>query len=85
MVAPSSRCRALDLDAHFGAELGVEVEQGLVEQEDAGAADQGTADGDALALAAGELAGLAVEELAGSQQGAGHPADTLLDLGAACR
>ena len=46
----------LDLAAHLVAELGVEVGERLVEQEDARAAHDGAADGDALALAAGELA-----------------------------
>ena len=45
----------LDLDAQFGAQLGVEVRQRLVEQEDAGVAHQRAADRDALALAAREL------------------------------
>ena len=45
----------LDLDPELGAELGVEVGQRLVEQEDVDVAHQRPADGDALALAAGEL------------------------------
>ena len=46
----------LDLAAHLVAELGVEVGERLVEQEDPRVAHDGAADGDALALAAGELA-----------------------------
>ena len=46
----------LDLGAHLHAQLGVEVRQRLVEQEDLGVAHDGAAHRDALALAAGELA-----------------------------
>jgi hypothetical protein len=46
----------LDLGAHVDAQLGVEVRQRLVEQEDLGLADDGAAHGDALALAAGKRA-----------------------------
>jgi hypothetical protein len=45
----------LDLDAQFGAQLGVEVGQRLVEQEHIDVAHQRPADRDALALAAGQL------------------------------
>jgi hypothetical protein len=45
--------KALDLAAHFVTKLRVEIGQRLVEQEDAGIADYGAADGDALALPAG--------------------------------
>ena len=43
------------LDAELGPELGIEVRQRLVEQEDVDIADEGAADGDALALAAGKF------------------------------
>ena len=52
----------LDLDPQFVAQLGVEIGERLVEQEDVDIADQRAADGDALALAAGELGRLAVEQ-----------------------
>ena len=52
----------LDLGAHLDAELGVEVGERLVEEEERRVADQRPAHGDALALAAGELAGLALQE-----------------------
>ena len=42
----------LDLAAHADAQLGVEIGQGLIEQEDLGIAHDGPAHGDALALAA---------------------------------
>ena len=42
---------------------GIEIGQGLVEQEHLGLAHDGAADGDALALAAGKLAGLALEQM----------------------
>ena len=53
----------LDLGAHLHAQLGVEVGERLVEQEDLGIAHDGAAHGDALALAAGELARPALQEL----------------------
>jgi hypothetical protein len=46
----------LDLGAHLHAQLGVEVGQRLVEQEDLGVAHDGAAHRHALALAARELA-----------------------------
>ena len=73
--------QARELGAHGDAELGVEVGEGLVEEEGDGVADDGAADGGALALAAGELAGAAVEELVDLEQ-AGGVGDALGDLGA---
>ena len=58
---------ALDLAAHLVAQLGVEIRQRLVEQEDARIAHDGAADRDALALAARELARIAVEQRANAQ------------------
>ena len=62
-----------DLDPHLHAQLGVEVRQRLVEQEDLRLAHDGAADRDALALAAGELAaaggrisGVDLQDLAGA-------------------
>ncbi len=52
----------LDLGAHLDAELGVEIGERLVEQEEGRVADQRAAHGDALALAAGKLARLAMEQ-----------------------
>jgi hypothetical protein len=43
----------LDLGAHLHPQFGVEIRQRLVEQEHLRIADDGTAHGDALALAAG--------------------------------
>jgi hypothetical protein len=54
--------QAANLDAHLHAQLGIEVGERLVEQEDLRLADHGARHGHALALAAGELGGLAVEE-----------------------
>ena len=51
----------LDLDAHLHPQLGVEVGQRLVEQEDLRVAHDRPAHRDALALAARELARIAVE------------------------
>ena len=53
--------QARQLDAHLAAQGGVEVGQRLVEQEDLRLAHDGSADGDALALAAGQIAGPAFE------------------------
>ncbi len=52
-----------DLGAHLDAELGVEVRERLVEEEDGGLSRDGPADRDPLPLAARELLRLAVEEL----------------------
>ena len=51
-----------ELEARANAERGVEVGEGLVEEEDPGVANDGAADGDTLALAAGELFRFAIEE-----------------------
>ena len=56
--------QGLDLGAHGDAQLGIEVGERLVEQEDLRIAHDRAAHGDALALAARELARIAVEELA---------------------
>ena len=61
----------LDLGAHAVAELGVEVGERLVEQEQAGVAHDGAADGDPLALAAGQLARQALEQMADAEHGGG--------------
>ena len=53
-----------DLDAGIDPQRRVQIGQRLVEEEDAGLAHDGPADGDPLALAAGELAGLAVRAAA---------------------
>src|SRR5690606_39389183 len=53
----------LDLRAHLDAQLGVEVGERLVEEEDLRVAHDRAAHGDALALTARELAREAVEEL----------------------
>ena len=50
-----------DLGTHGNAQLGVQVGQRLVEEEDLRLTDNGTAQSNALALAAGQSLGLAVE------------------------
>ena len=64
-------CQALvqlgDLGARLHAQLGVEVGQRLVHQEDLRLAHDGAAQGHALALAAGELLGLAGEQVLNAQ------------------
>ncbi len=74
----------LDLGAHRDAQLGVEVRQRLVEQEDLRIAHDGAAHGDALALAAGKLARVALEQRRQAEDvgGAPHPG---LDLGSSAR
>ena len=74
--------QALDLDPQLVAELGVEVRQRLVEQEDGGVAHERPADRDALALAARELVRPAVEQMVDLQQ-LRRLRDPALDLGAA--
>jgi hypothetical protein len=70
-----------EFETHLHAELGIQVGQGFVEQEDLGFADDRPADGDPLALAAGELLGLALEQLVETENFR-CSADTLLPLGA---
>ncbi len=72
--------QALDLAAHLVAQLGIEIGQRFVEQEQARIAHDGAADGDALALAAGELARQALQQ-AGDAQHLGGLAHPCLDLG----
>jgi len=50
-----------DFGAHLEAGRGVEIGEGLIEQEDLWSADDGAAESDTLALAAGERGGLAVK------------------------
>ena len=71
----------LDLDAQFGAQLGVEVRERLVEQKHAGVAHQRAADRDALALAAGQLGRPAVEQV-GDLQHLGSRASTRRSISA---
>ena len=54
----------LQLDAHLGAQLGVEVRQRLVEEEHRGREHEGPGQGDALLLAAGQLGRAAGAEVA---------------------
>ena len=58
----------LDLAAHVGPQLGVEMGDRLVEQEELGLAHDGAADGDALLLAAGEFLRAALEQLVDLEQ-----------------
>ena len=53
---------AADFGAHGDAQLGVEVREGLVEQEHLGLPHHGAGHGDTLALAARELTGATIEE-----------------------
>ena len=56
-----------DVGAGFNAQLGIQVGQRLVEQENLRLAHDGPADCHALALTTGELAGLAVQQVANAQ------------------
>ena len=68
-----------DLGAHLVTQLGVQVGKRLVHQEYPGAADDGAANGDALALTAGQGLGLAVQVLSDVQDLSGLT-DLLVDL-----
>ena len=72
--------QALELRAHVVAELGVEVGQGLVEEQQPRAADEGPADRDALLLAAARGLGLALQDVPDAQH-LRHFAHAGLDLG----
>ena len=74
----------LDLDPQFGAQLGVEIGERLVEQEDVDVAHQRAADRDALALAAREFGRLALQQRLDLQQ-LGRLGDALGDLVLAAR
>ena len=70
---------ALDLGAHLHAQLGVEVGERLVHEEDRRIAHQRAAERDALLLAARELARLALEQV-GDVEHARGLLDLLVDL-----
>ena len=79
MVA-CSRSWSFFSSARIGhAQLGVQVGERLVEEEDLRLAHDGAADGHALALAAGQGRGLALQELLDAQDLRGL-LDALLDL-----
>src|SRR5690606_1159455 len=69
-----------DAGAHLDAQLGVEVRQRLVHQEDLRLADDGAAEGDTLALTARELTGPPVEQVLDLQDASGFP-DPPVDVG----
>ena len=71
---------ALDLGPHLDAQLGVEVRQRLVEQEQARMHDERARDRDALLLAARELRGIAIL-VARQLHELQHAPDPLADLG----
>ena len=68
-----------ELSTHLITELGVQVGQRLVHQEDLGVTHDGAADGDTLALTAGERLRLTVEVL-GDTQDLGGGANLAVDL-----
>ena len=68
-----------ELGAHLVTELGVQVGQRLVHQEDLGVTHDGAADGDTLALTARERLGLTVEVL-GDAQDLGSGANLAVNL-----
>ena len=76
---PQAALKLLDFQAHLHTQLGVQVGQGLVEQEGAGVANDGPPHRDTLPLAAGELAGLALQEVRQLQH-LGRLLHPLLDL-----
>ena len=72
--------KLLQFHAHLHPELGVEIGERFVEEEDVRRAHDGAADGDALALAAGECGRLAREQVGEPEHGC-DIADALVDLG----
>ena len=76
---PEAALERRDLGAGLHAQLGVEVRQRLVHEEDLGGAHDGTAHGDALALATGEGLRLALE-VVGQVEDAGRLLHALADL-----
>src|SRR5204863_2037625 len=70
----------LELRARGGAELGVEIGERLVEEEERRLAHDRARERDPLALASRELAGLAREQVPDPEQARG-PLDLLLPLG----
>ena len=68
-----------DLGTHGNAQLGVQVGQRLVKEEHLRLTDDGTAQSNALALAAGQSLGLAVEQV-GNIEDLGSLFHALLDL-----
>ena len=80
MVVPQALVEAGDLRARLHAQLGIEVGERLVHEEDGRLTHDGATQGDALALAAGELARLAVEQVLAGEHGR-RLVDAALDLG----
>ena len=70
---------ALELRPHVDAQPGVQVGQGLVQQQELGAGGDGPGDGHPLLLASGELVGIAAPVLL-DPHGPEGPHDRLLDL-----
>ena len=70
----------LDFGSHLHAQLGIEVGQRLVHQEDGRIADKGAAQRDTLLLAARQLSGLALEKV-GDVEHARRVAHLLVDFG----
>lgn len=68
-----------ELGPHLGAQLGVQVGERFVEQEDLGFTHDGTAQGDTLTLTAGQRLRLPVEQV-GDIQDAGRLFDAAFDL-----
>ena len=68
-----------DLEPHLDAQLGIEVREWLVEQEDLRFAHDRTSDGDALALAAGQRLGLAFQKVVKAEN-VGSLAHTAVDF-----
>jgi hypothetical protein len=74
----------LKLDPHLHAQLGVQVRQRFVEQEDLGVLDDGPPDGDPLALAARQMRGLAVKVVASCSTRAASAIRRLRSAGRSC-
>ena len=80
---PEVALDALELEAHALAQLGVEIGQRLVEQQELGLHDERPGQREALLLAAGQLGGLALGKVVESDRGE-HLHHLLADLPGAC-
>ncbi len=68
---PEAAVELVDLGADLVAQAGIEVAQRFVEQDEIGAGDEATGQGDALLLSTAELRRVAVEQRAAVDEGGG--------------
>ena len=80
MVVSSRWCSSIKLGAHLDPQLGVEVRERLVHEEDLRLADDRPSERDALALTARELLRLALQQASQAESLSGF-LDAAVDLG----